>query len=235
MEKEKKYPTKKDTNPFSVSEKFKQATSPFAIDGYDSVILEDRAYLDIDDEMLKLEYKIKKAEERLSILEEEISAALNIDDTQRLEFLESKKHIIEEELKDLNSRYFNIGAMSKFTTVMNAIFRRKAKRGKSFKEQIKYFISKYLLSTFSKRLSFTFNLRESMSKLSDINRSVDELISLRIPFGGITGRYEKLTNYINKANDIHAKISKNVNEFEENTSNFVPKMPGMGNMLDVRQ
>ena len=125
--------------------------------------------------------------------------------------------------------------MSKFTTILSKIFKRKPKNGKTLREKISHFISKYILSAISKRLSFTFGLRDSMSKLSDINRSVDELISLRIPFGGITGRYEKLTNYINKANDIHARISKNVNEFEEKTSEIVPKVSGMGGLLDVKQ
>ena len=234
MEKERTYNTK-NNNPFSVPEEFKQATSPFAIDGYDSTILEDRAYLDINDEMLKLEYRIKKVEQNLSIIEDEISSAKNIDDLERLEFLEAKKRLLVAELKELNSNYFNIGPMSKFTTILSKIFKRKPKNGKTLREKFSHFISKYILSAISKRLSFTFGLRDSMSKLSDINRSVDELISLRIPFGGITGRYEKLTNYINKANDIHARISKNVNEFEEKTSEIVPKVSGMGGLLDVKQ
>ena len=64
--------------------------------------------------------------------------------------------------------------------------------------------------------------------------SREELISLRIPFGGLTGRYEKLTNYINKANDIHAKISHDVNQFEETQikTNIVKTS---GNLLDVTQ
>ena len=226
---------RKDNNPFTVPEEFKIATSPFAIDGYDSKILEDRAYLDIKDEMLKLEYRIKKVEQNLSIIEDEIAAAINIEDNQRLEFLETKKRLLLAELKELNSNYFNIGTMSKFTTILSRIFKRKYGHHKSLKEKFTYFISKYILSSISKRLSFTFGLRESMSKLSDINRSVDELISLRIPFGGITGRYEKLTNYINKANDIHAKISKNVNEFEEKSSSIVHKVNGIGGFLDVKQ
>ena len=45
-----------NNNPFSSDERLKRATSPFALDGYDSAMLEDRAYLKLDDEMLKLEY-----------------------------------------------------------------------------------------------------------------------------------------------------------------------------------
>lgn len=223
----------RSSNPFTVSERFKQTTSPFLIDGFDSAMLEERAYLKLDDEMLKLEYRINRLEEDLMIIDEEIAAALNIEDQSRLAFLKTKKETIEKEIETLNDKYYDIGAMSKFTTIVSAMFRRRFKKEKNIFKKINYFFSKYVLSAFSKRLNFTFNLRESLSKLADINRSVDELISLRIPFGGLTGRYEKLTNYIIKANDIHAKISKNVNEFEEKTPIIRPN--GVGGLLDLKQ
>lgn len=221
------------TNPFTVPEKFKQATSPFLIDGFDSKILEDRAYLKLDDEMLKLEYRINQLEEDLMIINDEILAAINIDDNSRTELLRAKKEALKKELERLNNKYFDIGAMSKFTTIMSYIFRKRSSKEKTLIKKIKYFISKYILSVFSKRLNFTFSLRESLSKLSDINRTVDELISLRIPFGGLTGRYEKLTDYINKANDIHASIAKNVDEFEH--KKYVQKQNEVGGMLDIKR
>lgn len=229
MEREKE----RTSNPFTVSERFKQTTSPFLIDGFDSTMLEERAYLKLDDEMLKLEYRINRLEEDLMIIDEEIAAALNIEDQSRLEFLQIKKKNIEAEIETLNEKYYDIGAMSKFTTIVSALFRKKAKRESSILKKITYFFQKYIFSIFSKRLNFTFGLRESLSKLYDINRSVDELISLRIPFGGLTGRYEKLTNYIIKANDIHAKISKNVNDFEEKATVIKPN--GVGGLLDLKQ
>lgn len=226
----------KSTNPFTVPEKFKQATSPFLIDGYDSTMLEDRAYLKLDDEMLKLEYQINKLEDDLMIINDEILAAINIDDHSRTELLKAKKENIKKELERLNNKYFDLGAMSKFTTVLSYIFKKGSSKEKSFWHKIKYFFSKYVLSALSKRLRFTFNLKESLTKLSDINRNVDELISLRIPFGGLTGRYERLTNYINKANDIHAKISKNVNDFENKKTKQPDKKTGqLGSLLDIKQ
>ena len=223
----------RSSNPFTISERFKQTTSPFLIDGFDSAMLEERAYLKLDDEMLKLEYRINRLEEDLMIINEEIAAALNIEDQSRLEFLNTKKEAIEKEIEVLNDKYYDIGAMSKFTTIISSLFRRKYKKEKTIINKIGHFFLKYVLSVFSKRLNFTFGLRDSLSKLADINRSVDELISLRIPFGGLTGRYEKLTNYIIKANDIHAKISKNVNDFEEKT--VVLKPNGVGGLLDLKQ
>ncbi|MBR1680825.1 hypothetical protein IJ707_03435 [bacterium] len=234
MERDESYKKDRSTNPFSVPEKFKQATSPFSIDGYDTTMLEDRAYLKLDDEMLKLEYRINQLEEDLMIINDEILAAINIDDHSRIEFLQAKKTNIKKELERLNNKYFDIGAMSKFTTIMSYIFRKRSSKEKSLMQKIRYFIDKYIFAVLSKRLNFTFNLKESLSKLADINRSVDELISLRIPFGGLTGRYEKLTNYINKANDIHAQIAKNVNEFEDKKE-AAPKLNSLGGLLDVSQ
>lgn len=234
MERDERKKESRSTNPFSVPEKFKQATSPFLIDGYDSTMLEERAYLKLDDEMLKLEYRINQLEEDLMIINDEILAAINIDDNSRTEFLQEKKASIKKELERLNNKYFDIGAMSKFTTVMSSLFRRRSAKEKSIMQKINYFIEKYIFSAISRRLHFTFNLKESLSKLSDINRSVDELISLRIPFGGLAGRYEKLTGYINKANDIHAQIARNVNEFE-NKKAETPKPNSVGGLLDVSQ
>lgn len=234
MERDESKKENRTTNPFSVPEKFKQATSPFHIDGYDSTMLEDRAYLKLDDEMLKLEYRINQLEEDLMIINDEILAAINIDDHSRTEFLQAKKESIKKELERLNNKYFDIGAMSKFTTIMSSIFRKRSSKEKSLIQKLNYFVEKYILAVISRRLNFTFNLKESLSKLADINRSVDELISLRIPFGGLTGRYEKLTGYINKANDIHAQIAKNVNHFE-NKNAETPKVNSVGGLLDVSQ
>ena len=102
MEREKE----RSSNPFTVSERFKQTTSPFLIDGYDSTMLEERAYLKLDDEMLKLEYRINRLEEDLMIINEEIEAALNIEDQSRLEFLKTKKSAIEKEINILNDKCF---------------------------------------------------------------------------------------------------------------------------------
>ena len=196
-------------------------------------MLEERAYLKLDDEMLKLEYRINQLEEDLMIINDEILAAINIDDNSRTEFLKTKRESIKKELERLNNKYFDLGAMSKFTTIMSYIFRKKSSKERTLFQKIKYLMSKYIFSAISKRLHFTFNLKESLSKLADINRSVDELISLRIPFGGLTGRYEKLTNYINKANDIHAQIAKNVNDFENKEQ--TKKLNSAGGVLDISQ
>ena len=109
---------KNNSNPFD-NEKLKQATSPFLIDGYDTTILEDRAYLKLDNNMLKLEYRLNTLENNLQIIKDEIKTAKNIDDFSRLSLLENKKDVIEKEIKILNEKYYNIGIMSKITSIIS--------------------------------------------------------------------------------------------------------------------
>ena len=93
---------KNNSNPFD-NEKLKQATSPFLIDGYDTTILEDRAYLKLDNNMLKLEYRLNTLENNLQIIKDEIKTAKNIDDFSRLSLLENKKDVLLASITDASS------------------------------------------------------------------------------------------------------------------------------------
>lgn len=225
---------KNNSNPFD-NEKLKQATSPFLIDGYDTTILEDRAYLKLDNNMLKLEYRLNTLENNLQIIKDEIKTAKNIDDFSRLSLLENKKDVIEKEIKILNEKYYNIGIMSKITSIISNMFRLNKNGKEPFLSKIKNKILNYILPIISKRMNFIFEMQQSLRKLTDINKSVDELISLRIPFGGMTGRYEKLTSYVNKANFIHAKITHNVESFENKKKRKTALPNNKGNILNIVQ
>ncbi len=219
-------------NPFEKnSEKLKKLTNPYKIYGFDSNILENRAYLNMDNNVLKLEYQINELEEDLMIINDEILAAISLEDTERITFLKKKRRSIGKELKILNEKYLSLGIMPKVTGVISSIFRKKTKRKISLGKKISKFISKYIFSVFSKRLNFSFGLRESLEKLAIINRSVDELISLQIPKGAATDRYNRLTEYIKKANDIHVKITNNINDFSKKQE----KNDISGSKLDIKQ
>ena len=51
-------------------------------------------------------------------------------------------------------------------------------------------------------------LSDSLEQLSDISKSVDELIDMNVPYGEKIQNYEKLTAYLNRANVIHSQIAK---------------------------
>ena len=51
-------------------------------------------------------------------------------------------------------------------------------------------------------------IKSSLDKLENINKSVDELMSMKIPYGESNYRYDILSKYISKANSIQSEISK---------------------------
>lgn len=61
-------------------------------------------------------------------------------------------------------------------------------------------------------------MKDSLEKLSSINSSVDELVTMQVPYGEMEKRYEKLTAYLNKANSIHSEISNNLNSINKDVS-----------------
>ena len=64
------------------------------------------------------------------------------------------------------------------------------------------------LSWLPKRFSSVLELKKSLSKLENINKSVDELMTLQTPYGEALDKYEQLSRYITRANTIQAQISK---------------------------
>lgn len=196
-------------NDLSTSEKevrYKFITSPHKIDNYDSTILEDRAYLDLDNNALRLEYQIGMLEDDIAIINKELDGAISIDDDEKIAVLKRKKLRMERQLKVLMFKYTQLDFSAKIIALISSIFKRKDSR----KASIGDFMLKYFLSKISKKFKMIYDLKISLEKLSIINRSVDELISMQAPVKGAKDRYEKLTTYISKANAIHSEISDNI-------------------------
>ena len=51
-------------------------------------------------------------------------------------------------------------------------------------------------------------MSDSLETLTSINANVDELIAMKVPYGETKANYEKLTNYLYRANRIHSQINK---------------------------
>ena len=76
--------------------------------------------------------------------------------------------------------------------------------------KIQAFISRQILARLSKKINSVVTLSDSLEQLSQISRSVDELVDMHVPYGEKVENYEKLTEYLNQANMIHSKISKSL-------------------------
>ena len=114
--------------------------------------------------------------------------------------LRVRKQRLEQELFELNREYANkkiqtpAGELIKFPWIKKA----------------QTFFSRKVLAKVSKKFNSIVFLGDSLEKLSAINKSVDELIEMKVPYGEKNDNYEKLTEYLYQANQLHSRISKTI-------------------------
>ena len=169
---------------------------------YDFNILRDNAYKDVTDEVFKLEYKIAKAQNDIEEYDAKIQAAKEIRDFNLAETLFDKKKIVQEDLKALIEIYNDKSLSSKITSGIASKF--KINNNKNFIERI---LEKFI-SKLPKQFSSILEIKQSLSKLKNISKNVDELISMQIPYGEASAKYDQLSKYIVKANIIQSELSK---------------------------
>lgn len=181
------------------------------INDYDSNILEDNAYQTMPDETFKIEHKISLLEESLTKMINEIEILENLGYDIQVYNLKNQKQKIEQELVELNKRYSELGISAKISGHIASAVNLSNKK-MYYLSNLKRFLSKKLLSKFSKKFNYRQTITEALDNLSNINSNVDELINMQTPYGENINRYEKLTAYLNKANVIHAQIYNNVDK-----------------------
>lgn len=199
-------------NPFGTNNAFKPVIQPLItsqktqkrLNGYDSTIL-NKANFEENEQELSINYRIKEKEAILQDLEQKIKIADNYGTQNESLGLKAKKQRILQELSSLNrQQVYGFGN----TTSNEDIFHNKFKRKMPILFKIQDFISRYILSKISKKIHSIVTLSDSLEQLSDISKSVDELIDMNVPYGEKIQNYEKLTEYLSRANTIHSKISK---------------------------
>lgn len=200
------------------NQKQKQDAPGCRLNDFDSNILEKSAYQDLPDEMFKIEHRIDILEKTLSKINNEIEALKSLGADIQISELQERKQKIEQEIIKLSQEYSSLGISAKISgqiaSAVNFTSGKKQNPISSFSN----FISKNVLAKVSKKFGYTQSIKESLSKLSDINSGVDELINLQTPYGENISRYEKLTAYLNKANVLQSQISKNINQITKKTS-----------------
>lgn len=174
------------------------------LNDYDFNILKEDAYKDVSDDLFKLEYKIARIEDDLKNLDLQIQAAKDIQNYELAGELSGRKIIMKEDYEALVAIYKEKSFSAKLTNVL----------GEKLKPQINGLrqkvanFSEKIIEKLPKRFSSVIELKKSLNKLENINKSVDELISLNIPYGENIDKYEQLSKYIIKANSIQNEISK---------------------------
>ena len=172
------------------------------INDYDSNLLREDAYKEINDEVLKLEYKISKIESEISLINEQISTARDMQEFNRIITLESDKKNLENILQDCLVKYKQVSISAKLSDGIG----RKIKPSFS----ITSYIINFLKGTVIAKIPFFASiceLKQSLSKLENINKNVNELMKMQIPYGEYD-KYDQISKYIVHANSIQSEISK---------------------------
>lgn len=184
----------------------KSATNPIRrLNGYDSAILNKTKYDEAESEDLSIEYRIKEKESIIKDLDSKIKTA-DIYGTQNEALgLKAKRQRILQELDTLRKQHMYGGRV---------LGEKKQLTHSTFKEKmpviykVQEFVSRQILARVSKKINSVVTLTDSLEQLSEISKSVDELIDINVPYGEKVQNYEKLTEYLNQANVIHSKITK---------------------------
>lgn len=176
------------------------------LNGYDSSILNEKTLPEGDSEKVKMEYKIAEKQQALTDINGKIKNAELYGTQNEVLSLRVRKQRIEQELFELNKQNASQKGMKSLTgEVIELPWIKKAQT----------FVSRNVLAKVSKKFNSIVFLGDSLEKLTEINRSVDALIEMNVPYGEKTENYEKLTQYLAQANKIHSQISKTMNTMKK--------------------
>ena len=177
------------------------------LNDYDFNLLKEDAYKEVSDDLFKLEYKISKTEAEIKNLDIQIQLAKDINNEILIEDLTLRQSILKEDFEVLLAMYNDKSLSAKITDKVFNFFGNKTNNSiKEFKSKINLF-SESFLQKLPKPIASVIELKKSLAKLENINKSVDELMSLKIPYGENIDKYSQLSQFIIKANSIQAEIS----------------------------
>ena len=181
------------------------------LNALDSTILVNESYHNLEDSDLKTEYQISKLEADLKSIENEIERAKAINDYQKVDVLIMRRHAIQSKLSELNEDYVSGDVAAKISGDISAIFSNKKPNfiAKAVSKCVNFMSSK-ILPKISKKYNSGLEIKTALSKLETLNKNVDELVTMQMPYGEADERYDMLSGYLNRANVIHFNISKTV-------------------------
>ena len=175
------------------------------LNGYDSTILNNSKFEETEEQELSIDYKIKEKENAIKDLDEKIKIADNYGTQNEALGLKAKRQRYLQELSSLEKqRMYGGRVLGDKEKILHETLKEKM----PFIYKLQSFVSRKILAKISKKVNSVVTLSDSLEQLSNISKSVDELMDMNIPYGEKSKNYEKLTQYLSKANVIHSKISK---------------------------
>ena len=177
------------------------------LNDYDLNILNENSFKELDDETIKLEYLIEEKEGKLSEINNKIKGAEFLGKLLDVMDLRIQAKQLEKEITELKSEYSKRSIKDKLTSKVS-----KPKTKISPLRVVARFLERKIFSIVSKKFKSIADLGDSLDILTSINSNVDELIAMKVPYGETKANYEKLTNYLYRANKIHSQINKKVQQ-----------------------
>lgn len=176
------------------------------LNSLDSTMLEDTAYNVLDDTELKLEKRIENIENNLKAVNEKIVVAETIKDTAALDELNLQRKILQRNLESVQLEYQSKNIDTKMTSVIADILQFPQKCKLEFQKQFKSLFRRSKLIRKFTPIVRSMMVRDTLGKLDKINKSVDELVKMQVPFGEQEARYETLVNHLSRAGALHSQI-----------------------------
>ena len=173
------------------------------INDLDSNILNDNSFKDLDDKALKLEVLIAQKEEALDNINNKVKGLELLGKLLDVMELKIQAKKLENEILELKSEFAKQNIASRLSSKIT-----KPKRKISPLKVMARFLTRKIFSKVSKKFKSIADIGDSLDTLVSINDNVDELIAMKIPYGETKANYEKLTNYLYRANKIHSIINK---------------------------
>ena len=190
---------------------FKSVVLPKRLNSLDSSMLEDAAYNVLDDVELKLEKKIDNIEVLIKSLNEKIIVADTIkDEVQKKDLLRQKK-ILMQNREILLAQYKSHNTETQLVSVISNLLQLPQKIKKNIRKRFKKFLRTSKLLQHFTPLVRSLMVRDTLGRLNKINKSVDELVNMQIPFGEQEERYETLVTHLSRAGALHSQIIKELN------------------------
>ena len=129
---------------------------------------------------------------------------------QKADILTMRKHSCQSTLKELYAKYNKSDVTTKLSGGLTAILNNKPTFISDTLSTCADFISEKILTKISKKYSSGQDIKQALSKLETLNKNVNELVTMQMPYGEADERYDMLSEYLNRANVIHFNISKTV-------------------------
>ena len=172
------------------------------LNGYDSSLLNENSVP--QSEKLKLEYRINEKQNMLTQISGQIKNAEIYGTQSEVLSLKVRKQRLEKELMDLNRQ--NMDSLKLNENISRSAFDSPLIR------KFQDFLSRKVLARFSKKIDSIVFLGDSLEKLNDINKNVDAIIETNIPYGETSDNYDKLSEYLSRANKIHSEITRHIGQ-----------------------